>query len=287
VIELRDVRVELPGREAPALDGIGFVLQPGERAALLGGNGSGKTTLARLLNGTQLPTAGSVHVDRHDTRDAATRLDVRRAVGLLFQDPDDQFVSTTVEREIAFGLENARAPVAELRRAVDAALVEFDLESHRQSAPHELSGGEKARLALACVWVMQPRYLVLDETESLLDRRGRERLSAALAALPAETTILHVTTHAEVAARCARVLVLHAGRLVADGAPNDVMAGLNAETRVRTGLPIAWRVSSALTDLGKLSGPTACVDSLTDSVLRAPTQTGSEGARPAHSGRDA
>jgi energy-coupling factor transport system ATP-binding protein len=238
VIELCDVRVELPDRDAPVLDGITFDLAPGERVALLGGNGSGKTTLARLLNGTQLPVAGSVRVDGVDT--------LRRAVGLLFQDPDDQFTSTTVEREIAFGLENLQVPQAELRQAVDSAVGEFDLERSRQSAPHELSGGEKARLALACVWVMRPKYLVLDETPSLLDRRAGEALDAALARLPRDTAILHLTTDAEEAAASPRILVLHAGRLVADGPPDEVFASLPAEVIARTDLPLAWRISSHL-----------------------------------------
>jgi energy-coupling factor transport system ATP-binding protein len=127
MIEVCDAGVDVPGRSTPVLDGVSFTLAPGERVTLLGGNGSGKTTLARLLNGTHHSTRGCVLVDGVDTREPATRLDVRRAVGLLFQDPDDQFVTTTVEREIAFGLENLQLPSAELRIAVDEALRSFDL----------------------------------------------------------------------------------------------------------------------------------------------------------------
>jgi energy-coupling factor transporter ATP-binding protein EcfA2 len=269
MIEVREVAVEIQGLPAPVLEGVSFALGPGERAALLGGNGCGKTTLARLLNGTRLPTRGHVLVDGLDTRDTRSLVAIRRAVGLLFQDPDDQFVTTTVEREIAFGLENLRLPNPELRRAVDAALRDFDLEPHRQTPPHEMSGGEKARLALACVWVMRPRYLVLDETESLLDRRGRERLAAALAGLPSETAILHVTTDAEVASRCPRVLALHAGRLIADGTPDDVLASLPAAVIDRTGVPLAWRVASRLVAAGRLVRPTASSDRLIEALAGA------------------
>jgi len=270
MIELHDIAVEIPGRPAPVLDGVSFTLAPGERVALLGGNGSGKTTLVRLLNGTRPPTRGRVLVDGLDTRAAATLLEVRRAVGLLFQDPDDQFVTTTVEREIAFGLENLRVPTAELRRTVDEALGRFDLEPHRRTPPHEMSGGEKARLALACVWVMRPRYLLLDETESLLDRRGREHLSAALAALPEETGILHATTDCELAARFPRVVVLHGGRQVADGAPDDVMPTLPAEVVARTSRPLVWRISSRLQSAGRIAHATASEERLLGALGVAP-----------------
>src|SRR2546426_7817184 len=132
MIEVEDVVVERAGRPAPVLDGICLDLGPGERAALLGGNGSGKTTLARLLNGTELPTRGRVRIEGLDTRDPASAREVRRRVGLLFQDPDDQFVTTTAEREIAFGLENLRVPTPAMRAAVDEALREFGLEEGRQ-----------------------------------------------------------------------------------------------------------------------------------------------------------
>ncbi len=266
MIEIDGVTVEIAGRPAPVLDGVSFTLAPGERVALLGGNGSGKTTLLRLLDGTRPPTRGRVLVDGIDTRQAATLLEVRRAVGLLFQDPDDQFVTTTVEREIAFGLENLRVPTAELREAVDEALVRFGLEPHRWTPPHEMSGGEKARLALACVWVMRPRYLLLDETESLLDRRGRERLTAALAALPPATGILHATTDPELAARFARVVVLHAGHRVADGVPDDALGELPREVVARTGQPLVWRIASRLQAAGRIARATASEERLVEQL---------------------
>lgn len=274
MIELDHVGVEVPRRTVPLLDGVTFTLVPGERVALLGGNGSGKTTLLRLLNGTRPPTRGRVLVDGLDTRQAAALLEVRRRVGLLFQDPDDQFVSTTVEREIAFGLENLRVPTEEMRGIVDEALERFDLQPHRRTPPHEMSGGEKARLALACVWVMRPRYLLLDETESLLDRRGRERLAAALAALPFETGILHATTDSEFAARFPRVAVVHAGRLVADGAPDEILSRLPDEVAACTGRPLVWRISARLQAAGRLERATASEDRLVESLGLSPAEPG-------------
>lgn len=269
-VELQQVGVDRPGRDLPVLDGIDLCIAAGERVTLLGGNGSGKTTLARLLNGTYLPSRGRVLVEGRDTRDASTSAAVRRAVGLLFQDPDDQFVSTTVEREVAFGLENQCLPPGEMRPAVDEALRRFDLEAHRQSPPHEMSGGEKARLALACTWVVQPRCLVLDETESLLDRRGRECLARVLSALPESTAVLRITTDVEAAVATRRLLVLHAGRLVADGEPDDVFPRLPAAILRRTGTPLAWRLSRRLAAQGRSMRPTTSMDRLVAALAGAP-----------------
>lgn len=283
VIDLQGVGVDRPGRESPVLDGIDLRIAPGERITLLGGNGSGKTTLARLLNGTHLPTRGRVLVEGHDTREGASNLAVRRAVGLLFQDPDDQFVSTTAEREIAFGLENQRMPTHEMRRIVDAALRQFDLEDHRHAPPHEMSGGEKTRLALACVWVVQPRCIVLDETESLLDRRGRECLARVLATLPERTAVVRITTDVEAAVTTARLLVLHEGRLAGDGDPDDVFAGLPESILQRTGTPLAWRLSTALVEQGRLARATTCSDRLVSrcaASIRDPSSVPAVGSKP-------
>jgi len=262
MIEVHDVTVELPGAPRPALESVRFRLDVGENVALLGANGSGKTTLARLLNGTQLPTRGRVLVQGCDTADPQARLRVRRLVGLLFQDPDNQFVTTTLEREIAFGLENLNTSVGKIQTLVRGALDEFELERHRHAAPHEMSGGEKARLALACVWVMGPGAIVLDETESLLDRRGGETLLRKIDELPPQTTVLRITTDAEVAASCARVLLLHDGQLIADGPPDAVFAHMPVAAAERVGVPLVWRVSQELVRLGRLGRPTVSLDSV-------------------------
>ncbi len=260
MIEVEQVSVELPGNSKPLLADVSFHLRAGERVALLGGNGSGKTTLARLLIGAQLPTRGRVAVHGFDTRDPEARFEVRRRVGLLFQDPDNQFVSTTVEREIAFGLENLNEPTHRMRAAVKTALEDFDLCGKEQAPPHEMSGGEKARLAMACVWVMGPSTLVLDETDSLLDLRSTERLWRQIDDLPADTALLRVTTDAELAATSPRVLVLHEGRLVADGLPDAVFAHLAPEIVARVGQPLVWQLSALLVRAGRMHRPTVVLD---------------------------
>lgn len=250
MIEVRNLCFVPPGGAEPVLDDVSFSIRDGERVALLGGNGSGKTTLVRLLNGTLVPTTGSVHVDGFDTQADEAHFEVRRRVGLLFQDPDDQFVTTTLDREVAFGLENLGMPQAQMRAAVDEVLQFFDLLHAREVPPHEMSGGEKARLALACVWVMGPRALLLDETDSLLDKRGAERLTSAIEALPPDTSLLRVTTDASAAADFARMLVLHNGHLLADGPPDEVFGTLPAEVVARIDTPLAWELSQELRDRG-------------------------------------
>jgi energy-coupling factor transporter ATP-binding protein EcfA2 len=262
LVELEGVTLRRPDRSEPVLSDVSLRLGSGENVALLGANGSGKTTLVHLLNGSLLPESGSVRVDGLDTSDAQNLFDIRRRVGLLFQDPDNQFVTTTAEREIAFGLENLEVPADRIRRQVQETLEAFDLERYRHTPPHEMSGGEKARLALASVWVMGARLLVLDETESLLDRRSNERLAQKLEALPEDTTVLRVTTDAESACASDRVVVLHEGRLIADGSPDDVWPRLRDDVVQRVGSPLVWRLSQRLQSLGRVASPTSSWDVL-------------------------
>jgi len=262
LIEVEAVSFRRPTLERPVLQDVSLRLLPGERVALLGGNGSGKSTLVRLLNGSLQPETGQVVVEGMSTADSATLHEVRQRVGLLFQDPDNQFVTTTAQREIAFGLENLQVPAEEMRQQVQQALEDYDLLRYQHTPPHEMSGGEKARLALACVWVMGATALLLDETDSLLDRHSRERLVARIAALPPETTVLMVTTEPDVASEADRVLVLHEGRLVADGPPDSVWRDLSEPVAASVGLPLVWRLSVQLQQAGRIANPTSSWDRL-------------------------
>lgn len=260
--------VTLRRGERTVLQDVTFDLLPGENVALLGANGSGKTTLVHLLNGTLVPESGRVRVGGMDTADTGTLVDVRRRVGLLFQDPDNQFVTTTAEREIAFGLENLQLSPEVIGARVQEALVTFDLERYRQTPPHEMSGGEKARLAVASVWVMGADVLVLDETESLLDRPSAERLETLIATLPPETVVVRVTTEAERAAEADRVLVLDAGRLIADAAPDVVWSSLPEAVVASVGLPLVWRLSRELRARGHDLAPTGSWNTLRSRLHR-------------------
>jgi len=216
--------------ERALLDGVTLAVRRGEYVALMGPNGSGKTTLVRHLNGLLQPTEGSVHVLGLDAGEPAHLPEIRRRVGLVFQDPDDQMVAVTVEDEIAFGLENLRWERPRMVERVTAALRRFHLEGVRERATTSLSGGEQQRVAIAAVWAQDPATLVLDEPTSMLDRPSATELLALLDELAGEHTIVHVTQSIAEARRTGRVVVLDAGRVVLDGPPEEVFAN---EARLR------------------------------------------------------
>jgi|APSaa5957512622_1039677.scaffolds.fasta_scaffold25880_2 energy-coupling factor transport system ATP-binding protein len=213
-------------RGLPALRAVDLEIRPGERLAIIGANGSGKTTLARCLNGLHLPEEGEVRVDQLSTRNPEALFEIRRRVGMVFQNPDDQLVSTAVETEIAFGLENLAIPHTEMRERVDAALRAFHLEPYRHHPPHRLSGGEKQRVAIAAAVALRPGYLVLDEPTALLDPQSRSEVGALLRDLRDQFGIstIHITQLPEEAARTERILVMHGGSLLYDAPPDELLA---------------------------------------------------------------
>ncbi len=234
-------------RPRPALKGVNLAVEAGEYLAVIGHNGSGKSTLARLLNGLLHPTAGRVLVAGRDTRDPAHTLEIRRTVGLVFQDPDTQIVSTVVEEDVAFGPENLGVPEGELEERVSWALGLLDLLPYRHRAPHFLSAGQKQRLAVAGVMAMRPRVLVLDEATAMLDPIGRRELLAALRHLRDQGVAIVLITHfMEEAARADRVIALEEGRIALEGPPRRVFAEAERLQRLGLDLPpaagLAWAI---------------------------------------------
>jgi energy-coupling factor transporter ATP-binding protein EcfA2 len=196
VIQVENVAFAYPGRPALFSD-ISFTLQRGEVVALIGPNGSGKSTLALLLNGLLLPSSGRVLVDSMETTDASKRTEIRRRVGFLFQNPEQQIIANTVAEEIAFSLELLKMPRTQMQERVAELLRHFHLDLMADRPPEELSGGEKQRLALAATLATSPAYLVLDEPTALLDRMGRDELLSLLQSLRHELGILFITPFPE------------------------------------------------------------------------------------------
>lgn len=215
------------GEDRPAklvLDGVNLEIQEGAFVAVLGHNGSGKSTLAKHLNAILLPEGGAVYVDGMDTREEGKLLDIRRTVGMVFQNPDNQIVANVVEEDCAFGPENMGVPPAEIRQRVDESLKAVGMYQYREHAPHLLSGGQKQRIAIAGVLAMKPRCVVLDEPTAMLDPNGRKEVMETIKRLNAEggVTVVLITHHMDEAAQADRLVVMARGKVVADGAPREV-----------------------------------------------------------------
>ena len=201
-------------------------VEEGSFVAVLGSNGCGKSTLAKHFNSILLPSGGKVWVCGMDTADENKLIAIRRHVGMVFQNPDNQIVANVVEEDVAFGPENLGIASAEIRRRVDAALKQVGMSKYANHAPHLLSGGQKQRIAIAGVIAMEPKCIVLDEPTAMLDPRGRQEVMDTITRLNREKgiTVVLITHHMDEAARAQRVVVMHKGKVAADGTPKDVFS---------------------------------------------------------------
>ena len=214
------------GQEAvPALRGVELSVEQGSFVVILGHNGSGKSTLAKHMNAILLPEGGTVWVDGMDTADEGLLLEVRRRVGMVFQNPDNQIVANVVEEDVAFGPENLGVPTEEIQARVTSALKAVGMEEFTLHAPHHLSGGQKQRIAIAGVIAMEPACIVLDESTAMLDPLGRREVLDTVGRLNREKgiTVVLITHHMDEAALADRVVVMDSGRVVMDGAPQEVL----------------------------------------------------------------
>jgi energy-coupling factor transport system ATP-binding protein len=239
-----------PGSQ-PALSDVSLQLHAGEHLAVLGGNGSGKSTLVRLVNGLLLPSDGAVTVDGIDTRDPRRTREVRERVGIVFQNPDDQIVATSVEDDVAFGPENLSLPRAELRVRVDEALCAVGLTGLESREPHLLSGGQKQRLAMAGALAMRPSYLVLDEPTSMLDPAGRTDVLGIIARMAGGATgILHVTHDIADVLSADRAIVLDRGAVAWEGPIGGLLGEEALLERCGLELPAISQLAKQLRDAG-------------------------------------
>jgi len=229
IIETKDLRFsysdgESEGINPIVLDGVDLSIEAGTFVAVLGHNGSGKSTLAKHMNAILLPTGGQVFVSGLDTADENLLLDIRRTVGMVFQNPDNQIVANVVEEDVAFAPENLGVPSDEIRRRVDEALKAVGMYEYRDHAPHLLSGGQKQRIAIAGVIAMQPKCIVLDEPTAMLDPIGRADVIRTIKQFNRDSgmTVVLITHHMDEAAQADRLVVMTKGKVIADGAPREV-----------------------------------------------------------------
>jgi energy-coupling factor transport system ATP-binding protein len=214
---------ETPDVVVKALDGVSLDIDRGSFTAIIGRNGSGKSTLAKNINALLLPTSGRVTVDGFDTKDDEKIWEIRRRVGMVFQNPDNQLVSAVVEDDVAFGPENLGVAPDEIRKRIRIALESVDMYDQRKMAPHLLSGGQKQRIAIAGVIAMRPDAIVFDEPTAMLDPEGRREVMEIIAKLHAEgITVILITHFMEETTGADRIVIMDKGRIVLDGAPANV-----------------------------------------------------------------
>ena len=227
IIETEKLTFAYTGADGVApyvLDGVDLKIEAGSFVAILGHNGCGKSTLAKHMNAILLPSGGKVYVDGMDTHQEEAALDIRRTVGMVFQNPDNQIVASIVEEDVAFAPENLGIEPREIRRRVNEALDSVGMRDYAEHAPHLLSGGQKQRIAIAGVIAMRPRCIVLDEPTAMLDPKGREEVMATIRRLNRESgvTVVLITHHMDEAAQADRLVVMDEGRIIADGTPKEV-----------------------------------------------------------------
>ena len=258
VIETKDTvfsYVDEEGQAPIVLNGVSLSFEQGSFVAILGHNGSGKSTLAKHMNAVLLPTGGKVYVDGMDTLDEEKLLQIRRTIGMVFQNPDNQIVANVVEEDIAFAPENLGVPPAEIRQRVDEALALVGMSEYSQHAPHKLSGGQKQRIAIAGVIAMKPRCIVLDEPTAMLDPIGREEVLSTIRRLNRDTgaTIILITHHMDEAALADRLIVMSKGTIAYDGTPKEIFVEVEGLRSIGLTVPetvgLLWELRQAGLDL--------------------------------------
>ena len=235
-----------------ALKDVTLEIEQGSFVAVVGHNGSGKSTFARLLNGLLVPVAGRVKVFGFDTCDEDSIYEIRRRVGMVFQNPDNQMVASVVEDDIAFGPENLGVEREEIIRRVDSALASVGMSEYRKSTPFRMSGGQKQRIAIAGALALCPEVLVLDESTAMLDPKGRAEVMSVVRRLNKERgiTVIHITHYMEETLDCDRVIVMDGGRVAVDGTPSQVFGRGEELKKYKISPPYVTWLACALADAG-------------------------------------
>ena len=247
----RDKNGEVEGFKR-AVDEVDLDIKQGDFIAILGANGSGKSTLAKHLNSLLHPTEGTVFVDGNDTTDAEKIWDIRKCVGMVFQNPENQMIGTIVEEDVAFGPENMGVDPAQIKERVKESLVMVEMDDHAKTSPSKLSGGQKQRVAIAGVLAMHPKCIVLDEPTAMLDPEGRAEVIRALRALNdvEDITIILITHNMEEAVYADRIYVMNHGRIAMKGTPKEVFSRVDELTENRLSVPVVTRIAYELRRAG-------------------------------------
>ncbi|MED4225672.1 energy-coupling factor ABC transporter ATP-binding protein [Neobacillus cucumis] len=255
IVSLKGVSFQYDNQERYALKNVSFDIYEGEWLAIVGHNGSGKSTMAKLLNGLQFPQEGEITIDDLKLNEE-TIWDVRKKIGMVFQNPDNQFVGTTVQDDVAFGLENNGVPREEMVQRVEDSLSKVKMDQFLYQEPHHLSGGQKQRVAIAGVLALRPSIIILDEATSMLDPRGREEVLETVRLLKQEKslTVISITHDLEEAAKADRIIVMNRGEVYREGTPEEIFTMDEQLIRLGLDIPFSVKLSKAFRQNGmKLS----------------------------------
>lgn len=274
IISAENLHFTYPGDDEEALHGLNFEISKGQFVAILGRNGSGKSTLAKMFNGILLPSEGKVTVCGMDTSAEENILPIRRQVGMVFQNPDNQIVAGVVQDDVAFAPENLGVPPEEIRERVDRALKLVNMYEYREHAPHLLSGGQKQRVAIAGVLAMEPDVIVLDEPTAMLDPQGRQEVVGTVTRLCREQgiTVILITHHMAECVDADRLMIMDEGRITADGSPAEVFSRVELLKKEGLTVPASTYVVHKLNAAGfslPLSAltPEACAQAIAGALL--------------------
>lgn len=272
IIEFKNVSfdyVNHEGTKKRALNNISFKINEGEFVAIVGSNGSGKSTLAKHANALLLPSEGTVVVNSYDTKDDEKLWEIRKSVGMVFQNPDNQIVATIVEEDIAFGVENLGVPREEIVKRVDDALNMVEMNENRGKAPHMLSGGQKQRVAIAGVLALHPNVVVFDESTAMLDPKGRKEVMDIAKKLHKDNkTIIFITHFMEEAAMAQRVIVLNDGVIVSDGKPIEIFNDVKMLESLSLDVPRSVILANRLKDAGITLKNVLTIDDMAEELCR-------------------
>lgn len=251
IVSLKNVSFQYEGQQHYALNNVTFDIYEGEWLAIVGHNGSGKSTMAKLLNGLQFPQKGEITVCGIQLNEN-TIWDIRKKIGMVFQNPDNQFVGTTVEDDVAFGLENNGIPREEMVKRVQDSLKKVKMDQFLHQEPHHLSGGQKQRVAIAGVLALRPAIIILDEATSMLDPRGRAEVLETVRTLKTEKllTVISITHDLEEAAKADRIIVMNKGEVFHEGTPEEIFSMDEQLIQLGLDIPFSVKLSKAFREQG-------------------------------------
>lgn len=252
IIEIKDAVYKYDDESEDVLRGVSLNIKKGEFVCVLGHNGCGKSTLAKLINGLYQPTKGTVLVSGMDTRDEDKIIAIRSKAGMVFQNPDNQMVATIVEEDVAFGPENLGVPQKELRKRVDSALQAVNMFDFKDSAPHRLSGGQKQRIAIAGILAMEPEIIIMDESTSMLDPKGRREVLETVRRLNKEKgiTVVFITHFMEETVEADRIIVMGDGVIKMEGTPKEIFSREEEIKQLTLEVPPVTKMAQQLNERG-------------------------------------